>query len=204
MTGNLMTGHDGGSYGGERSGGMAHSASLRCHLAAQVFADIPELTEDMEARPKQGEAGLAFAQRLLVSPTPEEAITFMAQLFARRVSIWWGHECLRYLHRLLDPLDQEMMGMCANWVAAPDEANRLQIAQRVENCATRSPGVWLAMAASWSGGSMSPPDTPVVPPPRFLTGRGVNAAVLSALARGKRADRQETLETFIAMAHDLV
>lgn len=204
MTGKLMTGHDSGSYSGGQTGGTAHSASVRCHLAVQLFADIPELAEDMEARPKQGEAGLAFAQRLLLSPTPEEAVTFMAQLFARRVSIWWGHECLRYLGRLLDPLDLEMMTLCANWVAAPDEANRLKVAQSVENCPTRSPGVWLAMAAGWSGGSMSPPDTPVVPPPRFLTGRGVNAAVLSALARGKRADRQETLETFIAMAHDLV
>ncbi|MDD7972861.1 DUF6931 family protein [Roseinatronobacter alkalisoli] len=158
----------------------------------------------MDARPTQGEAALAFALRLLNSATPEEAVTFTAQLFTRRVAIWWGHECLRHLENLLDPPDIEMMALAAAWVATPDAAHRSRVAEAAAACSTRSPGVWLAMAAGWTGGSMAPADAPVVPPPRFLTGRGVNAAVLSALARGKRADRQETLETFIGMAHDLV
>ena len=204
MTGNMMTGQDSRSQDGDQTGGSAPSASLRCHLAAAVFADIPELTEDMEARPETGESALAFAQRLLNCPAPEEAVTFTAQLFVRRVAIWWGHECLRHLERLLDPTDLEMMALCAAWVATPDEAHRRHVSDMAESCATRSPGVWLGMAAGWAGGSLAPPESPVVAPPRFLTGRGVNAAVLSALARAPRADRQETLETFIAMAHDLV
>ncbi len=198
-----MTGQDTGSNGVEQPKG-AHSASLRCHLAEQLFIDLPELTEDMDSRPEAGEPALDFIARLVVSPTPEEAVTFTAQVFTRRVAIWWGHECLRYLEELLDPLDLEMMALCAAWVATPDESNRRHVAMAAESCATRSPGVWLAMAAGWTGGSLAPPEASVVAPPRFLTGRGVNAAVLSALARGKRAHRQETLETFIAMAHDLV
>lgn len=197
-----MTGQDTGSQGATPPQG-AHSTSLRCHLAPALFADIPEIIEDMEARPNEGEAGLDFVRRLLNSPAPEEAVTFMAQLFTRRVAVWWGHECLRYLERALDPLDMEMMALCAAWVATPDDAHRRHVAVSAEGCATRSPGVWLAMAAGWTGGSLAPPDSPTVVPPRFLTGRGVNAAVLSALARAKRAERQETLETFIAMAHDL-
>lgn len=199
-----MTGQDSRSQGGDQTGGSAPSVSLRCHLAPAVFADIPELAEDMETRPDPGEPALAFAQRLLLCPAPEEAVTFMAQLFVRRVAIWWGHECLRHLERLLDPLDLEMMALCAAWVATPDEAHRRHVADMAERCATRSPGVWLAMATGWTGGSMSPAESPVVAPPRFLTGRGVNAAVLSALARAPRTERQEVLETFIAMAHDLV
>lgn len=204
MTGSMMTGQDGRSQDEEQTGGSAHSASLRCHLAPALFVDIPELTEDMETRPEPGEPALSFAQRLLTCPAPEEAITFTAQLFVRRVAVWWGHECLRHLEGLLDPTDMDMMALCAAWVATPDEAHRRHVADTAESCATRSPGVWLGMAAGWSGGSLAPPESPVVPPPRFLTGRGVNAAVLSALARGPRGDRQETLETFVAMAHDLV
>ena len=197
-----MTGQDLGSQ--HSASGSAIPASLRCVSAAALFAQIPELTEDMEGRPEPDEQALAFARRLLLSPTPEEAVTFMAQLFTRRVAIWWGHECLRYLEPLLDPQDLEMMALCAAWVATPDDAHRRHVASSVDLCVTRSPGVWLAMATSWTGGSLAPAGNPVVPPPRFLTGRGVNAAVLSALARGKRADRQATLGTFIAMAQDLV
>lgn len=202
MTGSVMTGQDTGSQGATPPEG-GHSASLRCHLALALFADIPEITDDMDARPTKGETGMDFARRLLTSPAPEEAVTFMAQLFTRRVAVWWGHECLRYLDRFLDPLDMEMMALCAAWVANPDEAHRQHVAASADACATRSPGVWLAMATGWTGGSLAPPESPAVIPPRFLTGRGVNAGVLSALARAKRAERQETLEAFIAMAHDL-
>lgn len=203
MTGSAMTGQDTGSQGSYPADG-AHSPSLRCDRAAALFVQIPELAEDMDARPDRDEAALKFVQRLLVSPTPEEAITFMAQLFTRRVAVWWGHECLRYLEKQLDPLDLEMMQLCAAWVASPDETHRHHVATSADACAVRSPGVWLAMGAGWSGGSLAAPDNPVVTPPRFLTGRGVNASVLSALARVPRGERQQTLETFITMAHDLV
>lgn len=204
MTGSVMTGQDRGPDDQPPPDGTGQATALRAHLAAGLFAEIPEIIEDMEARPEPDEVALRFVRRLLNSPTPEEAITFMAQLFTRRVAVWWGHECLRYLERYLEPQDLDMMALCAEWVACPDEPHRQQLVRAVESSATRSPGVWLAMAAGWSGGSLAPPDSPVVVPPRFLTGRGVNASILSALARVPRADRQETLETFIVMAHDLV
>jgi len=182
----------------------AHSASLRHAMAAALFADIPELAEDMETRPARDEPAPAFAQRLLGCPAPEEAVTFIAQLFTRRVAVWWGHECLRFVQSHLDPEDVRMMALVADWVATPDEASRQRVSDAVAASAQRSPGVWLAMATGWTGGSLAPPDCAPVPVPRFLTGRGVNAAVLSALARVPRKDRHETLETFVAMAHDLI
>jgi len=179
-------------------------ASLRQLMATAVFDDIPELAEDMETRPTRTETGPQFAQRLLQCPAPEEAVTFLAQLFTRRVAVWWGHECLRVIGTPLDPADTRMMALVADWVAAPNETNRQQVIDAVAASDRRSPGVWLAMATGWTGGSLAPPESSPVPVPRFLTGRGVNAAVLSALARVPRKDRHKTLETFVAMAHDLI
>jgi hypothetical protein len=42
-----------------------------------------------------------------------------------------------------------------------------------------------------------------VRPPRFLAGRGVNAAVLAALARVDQPRRHGTLRNFLSMAQDL-
>lgn len=179
------------------------SASLRTGQAAELFRQIPELAQDMAARPAPDEGALAFTTRLLTSPAPEEAVTFAAQVFTRRVALWWGHECLRHLDACLDSTDRKMMAHVADWVAQPDEMNRLAAAEAAAAAPQRSPGVWLAMATGWAGGSLTPDDTVPVPPPRFLTGRGVNAAVLSALARGPRKDRQGTLETFVIMMRDL-
>lgn len=177
--------------------------TLRYRTAPELFAALPELCEDMEARPEAGERVMIFARRLLDSPAPEEAVTFAAQMFTRRVSVWWGHECLRHVVGRLDPADIEMMERVATWVANPDEDSRAALLDAAMARDIRSPGIWLALGAGWGGASLTPPDSPPVTPPRFLTGRGVNAAVLAALARVALPRRQATLHDFLSMARDL-
>ena len=176
---------------------------LRYATASELFAALPELCEDVEARPGTDERVLPFARRLLDGPTPEEAVTVTAQMFTRRVSIWWGHECLRHVGDRLDRADTEMMERVAAWVADPDEDRRAALLDAAMACEIRSPGIWLALGAGWGGASLTPPDSPPVSPPRFLTGRGVNAAVLAALARVAQPRRQATLSDFLSMAADL-
>jgi len=91
----------------------------------------------------------------------------------------------------------------AAWVAEPDEAARAAMLDAAMACDIRGPGVWLALGAGWGGASLTPPDSPPVTPPRFLTGRAVNAAVLAALARVGLPRRQATLRDFLSMARDL-
>ena len=177
--------------------------TLRYPTAPELFAALPEIAEDIDARPAEGERVTDFARRLLDSPTPEEAVTCAAQIFTRRVSVWWGHECLRHVAVVLDPGDLEMMERAAAWVARPEEELRAATLDAAMAAEPRTPGVWLALAAGWSGGSVAPPDSAPVPPPRFLTGRGVNAAVLTALARVPQPRRRSTLGNFLSMAQDL-
>ena len=63
----------------------------------------------------------------------------------------------------------------------PDEERRNHALEQGMASPTKTPGVWLALAAGWSGGSMMGPDAPPVPPPPYLTARAVNAGVLSVL-----------------------
>lgn len=177
--------------------------TLRYRTAQELFAALPEIGEDMEARPRRDENVMDFARGLLDGPAPEEAVTAAAQMFVRRVAVWWGHECLRHVGDRLDPADHAMMERAAAWVAQPDEGARAAMLDAAMACEIRSPGVWLALGAGWGGSSLTPPDSPPVSPPRFLTGRGVNAAVLAALARVPQPRRQATLCDFLSMAQDL-
>jgi hypothetical protein len=177
--------------------------TLRYLTAQELFAALPEIAEDMTARPARDEGVMVFARALLDSPTPEEAVTFAAQMFRRRVAIWWGHECLRHVHDLLGPVDHAMMEAVAAWVARPDEGARAALLDRALAEPVRGPGIWLALGTGWAGASLTPPETPPVRPPRFLAGRGVNAAVLAALARVDQPRRQATLRNFLSMAQDL-
>ncbi|MFT6913312.1 MAG: hypothetical protein ACJAQW_001922 [Paracoccaceae bacterium] len=173
--------------------------NLRFDKASDLFLNIPEISEDVTATPGDQDT-VTFINTLLASPTPEEAISFCAYVLPRRFSVWWGHECLRQDETLLDSADLQMLELAAQWVANPDEENRYSALDAAMESAAKTPGVWVAFGAGWSGGSMVGPDMPPVPPPPHLTARAVNAGVLSLLARVDVNQREEQLDRFARMA----
>lgn len=179
--------------------GASPYPNLRFQTAGELFAALPEIEQDMLARPGQHD-GRMFLEALASSPTPEEAITCAAYALQPRHAIWWGHECLRQADAALTDEDRHMMELAAAWVGSPDEAHRYGAMDAALAAKTKTPGVWLALAAGWNSGSMSPQGQPIVPVPPFLAPRAVNAAVLSALARLTPGERPMMLQRFVRMA----
>ena len=176
---------------------------LRKQVAAELFLAVPQLAEDMQSLPPQDQHCLDFIRRLLLGLTPEEAATFMAYALAPRHAVWWGHECLQALPDLLTPQDREMLALVAAWVAEPDEDHRYAALNAAQAATVRGPGVWLALAAAWSGGSISRAGLPAVPAPAFALGRALNAAILSALARVPQDRRSRMLGHYVNMGEVL-
>lgn len=175
--------------------------NLRFETAEELFAQIPEIAEDLTARPNgSGQDPIAFIEALLASPVPEEAVTFAAYVLPRRHSVWWGHECLRHVAAMLSETDQEMLALAAAWVGEPNEDTRYAALDAAMEAPVKSPGVWIAMGAGWSGGSMVPKDYQPVAPPPFLTARAVNGGILSILALTDRKQRPARLTEFVQMA----
>jgi len=181
----------------------AGTSTLLYASAHQLFADSEAAARDMVSRPVNGEDSLAFMANLLESDTPEEAINFGAYLLPKRKAVWWGHECLRGLNHLLVEQDLAMLQLAENWVREPDEARRVQALTQASAVRNETPGVWIAYAAGWSGGSMATPDLPPVPPPPYLTPRAVSAGILGALAKVDLGHRATTLGVFVRMGIDL-
>jgi hypothetical protein len=172
---------------------------VRFAAANDLFVEFASVGEDMHARPAN-ETPLEFLAALTRSPTPEEAITFASYLLQRRKAVWWGHECARSVIHLLTDQDRRMLALAETWVREPEEPNRVQALDSAMQCRNKTPGVWIALAAGWSGGSMSLPNLPHVAPPAYLTPRAVNAGVLGALARVDNGHRAQTLRIFTDMA----
>lgn len=171
---------------------------LRFGTARELFEAFPAALDDMVARPNDRHS-LEFIKDLAASATPEDAITFTAYMLDRREAVWWGHQCLHALPDRLSPEDLQMLAYAEDWVRRPEEATRVAALEAGMGSPTKTPGVWIALAAGWSGGSMVGPEQMAVEPPPHLTAKAVNAGVLSVLARADRKARAATLNSFVSM-----
>ncbi len=176
---------------------------LRNQFAQELFEAMPQMAEDVSTPALKGQRTLDFLRQLRVGPIPEEALTLIAYALQPRHAIWWGHECLKAAPDLLTEQDNEMLLLLSGWVAEPDEDHRYAALGAGANLQPRGPGVWMALATGWSGGSMSEPEFPAVPPPQFLMGRALNAGVLGALARVPQDKRRRTLDHYIGIGEVL-
>jgi hypothetical protein len=179
------------------------SQRLRFSTARDLFEALPTASEDIAAQPTD-RPSLDFMAELVAGPTPEDGITFCAYLLPKREAVWWAHQCLDNVAELLSAEDHEMLALAESWVRYPDEDQRCAVLDAGMAGMAKTPGVWVALAAGWSGGSMLPTDAAPVEAPPYLTAKAVNAGVLSALARVDRKSRAATLRLFVNMGIQLL
>ncbi len=177
------------------------STATRYDTLADLYVAIPQLAEVTQQRPRPDEQALDYLMRLRQSTTPEEAITFTSFAIQPKLAIWWGHECLRTMPDALTPLDRQMMEQVAAWIGRPDTAMRHHVMRDALWASAKSPGVHLALAVGWSGGSIAPNDPAPVHMSRAP--RAINTAILSCLARAELSRRPIFLARFIDMAESL-
>ncbi len=167
-----------------------------------LFEAFPNAAAEIRGRP-DADQPLDFMAALAGSATPEEAITFGSYLLDRRRAVWWGHQCVSSLDRALSGPDVQMLQLAENWVREPEEQQRIIAMNQAMAAPLKTAGVWIALAAGWSGGSMSAPELPRVPPPPYLTPRAVTVGILTALALSGNAQRAATLQGFVSMGISL-
>ena len=176
---------------------------LRFSTARQVFEAFPPAASDIVTTPRE-EDPLTFLRSLLTGPTPEDAISFCAYMLPRREAVWWACQCVRQIENPLTPADEQFLVKVEAWVKDSDEDTRRQVQEAVADSALDTPATWVAMAAVWSGGSISSPGNPPVPPPPHATAQALRAAVLTSLAGVDRAERQNYLNASVMSALKLI
>lgn len=176
---------------------------LRVQQASKLFAMMPDMGKFFSQKPEDGQHCLDFLRRLRLGPVPEEAISLMAFGLLPRPAVWWGHECLKAAPDLLSDQDKAMMELVVTWVAEQDEGSRYAVMDAGNAASDKGPGVWLALGAGWSGGSMSHQGLPAVQPLSSLTGQVLNVAINAALARVPQDKRRRMLDHYVGMAEVL-
>lgn len=176
--------------------------------AAQTAAEIGsrfELGEQAKSLIEGGLSPAAFLQRLIDERQFLDAVRFLAYALPKREAIWWAARCARLAAgTALPPEQQAALEVTDRWCAQPSEELRRAAMAASEKAQLKTPAGCAALAVFFSGGSLAPPNAPVVPPADDLTARTVTGAVLMAavVSEPEKAEQKyhRFLEQGIALA----
>ena len=156
------------------------SSRIRFATARNVFETFVELRR-VAPPPGDDAPPLDYARRLFGSARPTSAIVFLAHLLPRREAVWWARQCVG---TILGPSsDDDALRAAEAWVRAPEEENR-RAALAIGGAADQAfPTTWLALAAAWSGGSMTAPDVKPMAAPAAACAQAANAAIMLAITQ---------------------
>ncbi|HEV2675036.1 MAG TPA: hypothetical protein VGV37_10890 [Aliidongia sp.] len=157
------------------------------------------LTPEAKALETPGAAAPALFDALVSQGLYADAIRFLARGLPKRESVWWACLCAR--DRLPDDASPEILAAlkaAEDWVYKPTEENRRTAMAKAEVAKFETPSAWAAVGAFWSGGSMSPPGNPVVPPGEHLTGLAVAGSIMLAAAQIEPQNANQRYQEFLA------
>jgi hypothetical protein len=148
-----------------------------------------------------------FVAALLDAGHAQDAAKFLAHAMGRREAVWWAVQCVRSVLRPpVPPPVQEALRATEAWVYQPSEENRWACEAAATATKLEHPAGWAAMAAFWSGASLTrpmvlvqgQPPTPPVPPGPFLTAKAAGNAVIIAAVSVDPQPPEGVLPTFVA------
>ena len=179
---------------------------LRFARASEALAGLT-LSDDAAPLVKAGAGGTpaALAAALVAADLPVDAIRLLAMALPRREAAWWACLAAREaLSAAANPAAETVALTAAeNWVFKPSEENRRACFAPAQALEFATPAAYAALAVYWSGGSLAPPDAPVVVPPGdALTGTAAAAAALLAAAREPAAVKAH-YQTLLRQAVDI-
>jgi len=133
-----------------------------------------------------------------------DAIRFLAMALPKREAVWWA--CVSARSSVSEKTKPQMLAALSAaeaWVYQPTEENRRSAMSLAEAAEFNGSACWSAVAAFWSGGSISPPDAPVVPPPEDLTAKAVTGSVMLAVAEMDQARVEDNYKRLLAQGIDI-
>jgi len=171
---------------------------------AAEAAQTVTLTPEAAALLKPQDSVADFLSALMAAELMTDAVGVMARALPKREAVWWACLAARTLvDAQTPPAVVAAIEAAEAWVYRPSEETRRAAMDRAQATKFDHPGVWAAVGAFWSGGSMAPPNLPAVPPAEHLTSIAVAGAVnLSAVMR-QPEHAKEKLAGFLGQAIDI-
>jgi hypothetical protein len=182
------------------------SSSNMALVAAKTAAEVCRLCPPGEAAQKLLRPELTASQylaALMEQQLDPDAIRFLAHALPKREAVWWACLCVRSARGTTPAAAAAALYEAEKWAADPSEDNRRAAMSAAEVVGLSDPAGCVAAASFWSGGSLAPPNLPVVPPGEYLTAHGVAGAILLAAVFTEPARAPEKHRAFLKLGLDV-
>ena len=162
---------------------MSELAKVKEQFAKELLQHF-EVEEESQAHIKPEHTPLACIQALVQNKCYNDAAKMIAHGLPKREAVWWA--CLATRHSMgtkrvdgLETSEDDFAALAAaeNWVKSPNEENRQAAKQLGEKMGFKTAASWVATAAYWCAGSMTPEGEPAVPPPPYLYAHAVAGSI---------------------------
>ena len=142
---------------------------------------------------------LDFVALLMEKALYPDAVRFIAHALPKREAVWWGWVCARRAAGdNPQPKIKASLEATEKWIAQPSEDNRRSAMAAAQKAELGTAAGCAGLAAFFSGGSLAPPETPVVPPGEFLSAKAVSGAVIFAAVAKEPERAPEKFKIFVA------
>jgi len=133
-----------------------------------------------------------------------EATRLVAHALPKREAVWWACMCVAHTApEDLSEADRAAREAAEDWVRQQTDRSRRMAFERAQATGFTSPEAWTAVAAFWSGDSMSPEGQPVVAPAPHFAGLAAAGAVALAAVRGDVTRREARLRRFLESGRNI-
>jgi|SRR5579863_2202493 len=163
------------------------------------LVSVAELSPDAAALRREDTRPLDYIHLLVDNKLYVDAVHFLAHALPKRECVWWAWVCARRsAGEQPPPKIKAALEATERWITQPSDPNRRAAKDAADAAGLDSPAGCAGLAAFLSGGSLSPPEAPPVPPGEYLTAKAAAGAVIFASVGPPAQKAPERFESFIA------
>jgi hypothetical protein len=175
------------------------STPVRIPSKTVAISTVAELGEEAMALLRPEMHPLDFVALLMEKALYPDAVRFIAHALPKREAVWWGWVCARRAAGdNPQPKIKAALDATEKWIAQPSEDNRRSAMAAAQKAELGTAAGCAGLAAFFSGGSLAPPEAPVVPPGEFLSAKAVSGAVIFAAVAKEPERAPERFRSFVA------
>jgi hypothetical protein len=195
----VVEGHVNDAASSQPSAGALAPAETVGPVTAAEWCEWLGLSKAASSLAQQITCPRELLDRLVADALFADAICLLSALLPRAAAVAWAADSVRPYTSDNNLSDQQALQAAEQWSQDPQEPNRR--AAETAATATNFEGAasWVALAAFWSGGSIAPPDQPVVEPLPTLTAKAVTGALLLAATNGPPSEANPRFQRFLEL-----